>query len=58
MNDSLGTTKMAILKKIWRKNGRYIAIIDLGQSEIIMKEDMTIPPGIILPPKQSESEKE
>ena len=46
---------MAIIKAMWKnEKGDYVAIIDLGQTEIAMKEDKTVPPGILVPPKQSE----
>lgn len=46
---------MATLKAIWKtKEGYYNAIIDLGQTEIFMKEDQFIPPGKLTPPSWAE----
>ena len=42
---------MATLKSIWKdKEGNYVAIINLDQTEILMREDRTVPPGVLVPP--------
>ena len=42
------------LKAVWKKDDNYYAIINLGKTEILLREDRFIPPGTITPPDNVE----